>query len=411
MKKFFLLIWLSVFPFASAQRDSDQDMQSVLCYLKQNKFDKAEHIIDENFIHSPDDSKKIIGYIGLSLHYDPFLQSQKRTDLLTKASALANKTQKPIDLAYVEYGYAKYYLGSKKFDLFLQEYNKGFAILKSIQNENFLTSMFYNLKARYLIETDSEEDKNLQDIKENSIKAVEFAVKSKAPLLIDIESDGKSLEIFYYMDQKNQLIKKLNERNAKYIKQKFIFLIMALSAGAGLMVLLFTMHYRQKVNKQQTFLLTLEKNQLKAQHEMLALQREKLQKQAMVTSLQLNSKNTILNELKSGIENNETNLKKLLKEEQLTDQDFNEIQHITEEIHPDFFSKIQEISTSKLTHLDLKYAAYIYLNLNNFQISNILKVDPKTVRVTKYRLKQKIGLNKEDDLCDFIQSLGKKQEN
>jgi DNA-binding CsgD family transcriptional regulator len=113
----------------------------------------------------------------------------------------------------------------------------------------------------------------------------------------------------------------------------------------------------------------------------------------------------VLNELKNNIENNNIHLKKILKEDQLKDHDFNELQLMAKEVHPNFFNRIQKISKNKLTHLDLKYAAYIYLNMNNFQISNILKVDPKTVRVTKYRLKQKIGLNKEDDLCGFIQSI------
>lgn len=63
------------------------------------------------------------------------------------------------------------------------------------------------------------------------------------------------------------------------------------------------------------------------------------------------------------------------------------------------------MSKSKLTNQDLRYAAYIYLNMDNLQIANVLKADPKTVRMTKYRLKQKIGLGKEEDLQAFIQNL------
>ncbi|MFS4432230.1 helix-turn-helix transcriptional regulator [Chryseobacterium sp. S90] len=406
MKTFILFILLYTSSFVFSQSNTDQDMQSVLCYLKYNKSDKAERIIDQNFIHSSDDSKKVIGYVGLSIHYDALHQSKKRMELLKKANEIAEKTNKPIDLAYVQYGYAKYYLSHKEFNLFLQSYNRGFVILKDLKNENFLISMFYNLKARYLIDTNSNEDKNLQDIKKNSIKAVEYAVQSEIPLLIDIEGDGKSLEIFYYINQKNQLIKELKAKNIRYVKQKSVFLIMSLSTGLGILVLIFTLQYKQKINRYQTNLLTTEKNYLKTQYQILTLQRERLQKQAIATSLQLDSKKVVLNELKNSIENNGTNLKKILKEDQLADHDFNELQHMTKEVHPNFFNRIQKISKNKLTHLDMKYAAYIYLNMNNFQISNILKVDPKTVRVTKYRLKQKIGLNKDDDLFNFIQSLG-----
>ncbi|WP_426478050.1 helix-turn-helix transcriptional regulator [Chryseobacterium sp. CBSDS_008] len=381
-------------------------MQSLLCYLKYQKFDQAERIIDDNFIHSPDDSKKVIGYIGLSLHYDAANQSLKRRMLLQKANEIAERTHKPTDLAYVKYGLAKYHLVRKEYDLFLKDYNIGFTTLKDLSKEHFLVSMFYNLKTRYLIETSSAEGKNQQDIKENSIKAVEYAVESEIPFLFDIESNGKSLEIFYHISQKNQIIKELKTKNKKYRRQKYIFLLMTVLSGLGIISLTYTFQRKQKLNKQQTYLITTEKNFLQAQHQILTMQREKLQKQIIVTSLQLNSKNLALNELKQSIENNENDLKKILKQEQLADNDFNELQYITKEVHPNLFNRIQKISQNKLTHLDLKYTAYIYLNMNNFQISNVLKVDPKTVRVTKYRLKQKLGLNKEVDLCDFIQNLG-----
>jgi len=38
-------------------------------------------------------------------------------------------------------------------------------------------------------------------------------------------------------------------------------------------------------------------------------------------------------------------------------------------------------------------------------MADILQVDPKTIRVTKYRLKQKLGLNTEDDLSTFIEGM------
>ena len=45
------------------------------------------------------------------------------------------------------------------------------------------------------------------------------------------------------------------------------------------------------------------------------------------------------------------------------------------------------------------------MNMNNSQIAETLRVDSKTVSVTKYRLKQKLGLNKDEELDDFIRKL------
>jgi hypothetical protein len=64
-----------------------------------------------------------------------------------------------------------------------------------------------------------------------------------------------------------------------------------------------------------------------------------LQKQAMVTSLQLDHKNTFINELKEKIkQQKEINLDKILKEEQLADNNFNGIQQIIQDVHPNFSS-------------------------------------------------------------------------
>ncbi|WP_080777848.1 helix-turn-helix transcriptional regulator [Chryseobacterium phocaeense] len=101
----------------------------------------------------------------------------------------------------------------------------------------------------------------------------------------------------------------------------------------------------------------------------------------------------------------EISLDNIWKEDQLNENDFNEIQNIVEKVHPDFFKALASKSVAKLSNLDMKYAAYIYMNMDNQQIANILKADPNTVRVTKYRLKQKIGLGKNDDLRSFIQNI------
>ena len=180
------------------------------------------------------------------------------------------------------------------------------------------------------------------------------------------------------------------------------------------------LYYKLKSNKQKTDLLEAEryeaelnlelekeeKARIKAEQELLALQQEQLNKQALATSLQLKQKNSFLNDLKEKVKDKEAiNLDRILKDERLMDDDFNEIQNIIKEVHPNFFNKLSEVSKSKLTNQDMKYAAYLYLNMDNVQIANMMKVETKTVRMAKYRLKQKIGLSKEQDLQIFIRNL------
>lgn len=233
------------------------------------------------------------------------------------------------------------------------------------------------------------------------------------------ENSTKSLELFYETEKKDNQIKQLEERDKMYNKYKFLYLCIILLAIIGVIFLFYMLRYRQRLSRQKIDMLESEKNEanlllqltqkeqerLKAEQELLALQQEQLQKHAMATSLQLDQKNSFINEIKEKAKDEKnSNLSRALKEEQFIDHDFNVMQKIVQDVHPDFFKRLQEISVTKLTNQDLRYASYIYLNMDNQQISNILKSSPMAVRMTKYRLKQKLGLDKNDDLKYFLQN-------
>ncbi len=172
-------------------------------------------------------------------------------------------------------------------------------------------------------------------------------------------------------------------------------------------LLLFIIYNRKKLSKQRTQFLESEKERLQMEKELSDLKQEHYQKQVLATSIQLEQKNKFLDELKENIKNNkEFNINSYLKNEQLIDKDLNNIHDIVKEVHPNFFKNLSDIAENKLTNLDIKYAAYIYMHMDNTQIAAIQNVDPKTVSVTKYRLKQKIGLLKDVDLDTFIRNLG-----
>ncbi|MCL8034386.1 hypothetical protein M8831_34040, partial [Pseudomonas aeruginosa] len=85
---------------------------------------------------------------------------------------------------------------------------------------------------------------------------------------------------------------------------------------------------------------------------------------ALATSLQLSQKNTFINDLKEKLkEKNDFNIDRIIKEEQSTDSDFVAVQNIVQDVHPNFFKRLNEVAKSKLTNQDLRYAAYIYLNM------------------------------------------------
>lgn len=71
----------------------------------------------------------------------------------------------------------------------------------------------------------------------------------------------------------------------------------------------------------------------------------------------------------------------------------------------DLYIRLQKIADNRLSSLDLKYCRLLYLNTSTRDIAELLSVEPKTVRMQKYRLKQKFNLNKDDDLLMFIRHI------
>jgi len=83
---------------------------------------------------------------------------------------------------------------------------------------------------------------------------------------------------------------------------------------------------------------------------------------------------------------------------------FSDFKRVFENIDPSFFQKLSQINP-KLTSLDLKHCAYIKLNLDNYEISKILNVEPKSIQMTRYRVKKKLKLDERTSLKQFVNSL------
>jgi len=241
--------------------------------------------------------------------------------------------------------------------------------------------------------------RNLSRINENSGKlenSLAFERESLDVLKRDsqaqFDDNTKSLEIFYETEQKNQKIRELEK------SKKLYNLIIVLSIfGSIFLIYIFYIKYRS--HKQKAALLQVEQKLLK-------VQQDQLQKQTMFTTIQLDKKNGFINELKENLKGSQSqNIDRIFKDEQLSDDEFISLKNSIIDVHPDFFKALKELAQSKLTYLDMKYACYIYLNMDNQQIAKALKADPNTVRTTKYRLKKKFGLNKDEDLNNFIQNI------
>ena len=365
---------------------------------------------------------KIIAYnnFGSLINSFPYndMSNKERNDLSERYSNKAILLSKNLhnnnilSTCYTTYAEIQENKGNDK--LAEEYYLKAYNIVKNEKNEKDIKTINGIVQ---LLSNFYEKRNNPEEALKYNKEAFKYTQKAYE---VTLENKRKFLEAFYNSEQKNREINQLKEKNEIYSKQIYLYIGIVILSIAAVIFLIYLIRYKQKINKQKTDLLESEKNEteltlqlekeekarIKAEKDLAEIQQEHSQKQALAASLQLNHKNSFINELKEKVKgDNITNLDRILKDERLADNDFDDMHTIIREVHPNFFKKLNSVSKNKLSNQDLKYDAYIYLNTDNQRIASLLKVEAKTVRMTKYRLKQKIGLEKEDSLTNFIQNL------
>lgn len=132
------------------------------------------------------------------------------------------------------------------------------------------------------------------------------------------------------------------------------------------------------------------------------------------TSLHISQKNQVLADLQDKLgslaqqnDKLKPEIKKIQKSIQNNidlDDDWDNFKMHFEKVHPDFFDKLQA-KFSTLTANDLKYCAYVKMNLSTKEVTRLLNISVQGVKMLRYRLKKKMDLDKELNLTDFILSI------
>lgn len=231
---------------------------------------------------------------------------------------------------------------------------------------------------------------------------------------------SKKLEAQYQYDRKEQELLMHKERAESFRKQRFLYAGLAIIGFLGIFFMFRTYRYRLKYLSEREKQLAVEKNEIElqmqlekaaqgrllAEQELLTLQQEKLQNEVMTNQLHIHHKNTVLQQLKEKLDKGKLlNINQIIREENLLDSGFEKVKFQIQEIHPNFFKTLNERAVQQLSALDLKYCAYLYLGMDTKQIAHLLHVEPKSVRMTKYRLKQKLGLDSETVLVTYLKSI------
>ncbi|WP_126653715.1 helix-turn-helix transcriptional regulator [Chryseobacterium aureum] len=230
---------------------------------------------------------------------------------------------------------------------------------------------------------------------------------------------AKRLEAQYQSQKKESELKTLTEKTASLKKEKLLYIGLGIIGLIGAFFMFRSYHFKLRYSIEREKKLDTEKHEaemqiklqkeeqarLKAEQELLTLQQQKLQSEVLASQLHIQHKNEVLQQLQTQLSDTEINIQQVVKGESRIDSDFEKIRFTIQELHPDFFKNINERAKQKLTALDLKYCAYIYLGMDTKQIAHLLNVEPKSVRMTKYRLKKKFRLDENTALESFFQGV------
>lgn len=261
-----------------------------------------------------------------------------------------------------------------------------------------------------------EKQKNYQKAYEYQAKVTEY----NSLLYNEGQSETvKRLEAQFQSQKKESELKSLTEKTASLKKEKFLYIGLGIIGLIGAFFMFRSYHYKLRYSVIREKKLNTEKHEaemlvklkeeeqarLKAEQELLTLKQQKLQSEVLANQLHIQHKNEVLQQLQTQLSDANININQVVREQNRVDNDFEKIRFTIQELHPDFFKNINEKSRQKLTPLDLKYCAYIYLGMDTKQIANLLNVEPKSVRMTKYRLKKKFGLDENMALNTFFQGI------
>jgi DNA-binding CsgD family transcriptional regulator len=215
-----------------------------------------------------------------------------------------------------------------------------------------------------------------------------------------------------------------------FYRSIFAYLIYGLLLGS---LLYFGFQWLDKRYKKQTLELEQENYQAlrkkddviesitqRSEEEIIRLKNAQLQaeieyKNQELTSSAMNliQKNKLLTNLKNSLKTlsteslNEETSTQLIRLVRSIDKDLEGNEHWTafadsfDQVHGKFITRLKE-SFPELTPQEVKFSAYIRMNLNTKEIANLLGISVRGVEIGRYRVRKKLGLSRQDNLTNFL---------
>ncbi|SFW17183.1 helix-turn-helix transcriptional regulator [Chitinophaga sancti] len=221
----------------------------------------------------------------------------------------------------------------------------------------------------------------------------------------------KELEAKYQAEKTATALRNLEQTASLHKTLGYLYIGLALALLTAAIFLFRSYHFRLKQLGMETRLKDEEAMRLIAEQQLMQERQERLQKDLLAGTLQVEQKNALVQTLQKKIAehtNNKsvlTQINRIIDHDKRLDESLAEDKADFENVNPEVFDKLKERSDNSLSRLDLKHCAYIYIGLTNKEVSQRLGIAPKSILMARYRIKLKLGLGKDEELDTYIRSL------
>ena len=198
----------------------------------------------------------------------------------------------------------------------------------------------------------------------------------------------------------------------------------------GLLIRLLIRWQKKKHIKEQEKMNYLHQLELdRTEQEIVRLQNEKLEadvnyknKELSTMTMHLVQRGKVLAKIKeviSAVIKNQENvtenspsfrhLIRLIKDVEKKDQELDHLSVHFNHVNTEFFNKLKDLYP-ELSQNDLKFCAYLCMNLSSKEMAQLMNITIKAVEVGRYRLRKKLNLKSETNLYEFLMEISRQKK-
>jgi tetratricopeptide (TPR) repeat protein len=238
-----------------------------------------------------------------------------------------------------------------------------------------------------------------------------FTVLNDSLLRIKNNQKITELTLQYEFDKERKQQKLESELiEGKHYRKELIYLLIIISAAASLLII--------------AFLYFLQNNRMRRKNleqQMNLLEREKLSKELDYRNKELTTnvmyllkKNEFISAISDKLKNtnqgqkeiNETVINNVISEldKSITQDTWTEFEVRFQEVHVNFYNSLSR-QFPDLTPNELRLCAFLRLNMTSKEISTITYQSSESLKTARYRLRKKLGLDRDENLIAYLTKL------